>query len=479
MNDVPGAHGYVTDASYAETFFRELSPAWLNYVAALNGVGVRPLDRPFRYLELGCGFGGSTVVHAGAFPRAEFHGCDVNAAHVAGARRHAAALGLDNVTFHETTFDTFADPARPPFDLIVLHGVYSWVDAESRRAVQRVVAGRLAPGGLLYVSYNCMPGWAAELPLRRLLVELAAGAPGSAEARARDARDRLEHLAAAKLRFLTAHPTAGQAIAAYARQPVAYLAHEFLNDAWEPFYSIDVAADFASAGMTWAGSATLPDNHPALVLDPAVAQAIAALPGGRAQQLAIDYAVNRRFRRDVFVRDAARLDDDAARRQLESMTLGCVETGRLSNTLRVPRGELRLQAGFVDDVRALFSAGATTLGSAITSLAGGRRDTGEIVRNLTFMVAADALQPFARSDRRARRGAFPGRPVPVLARTLAHIAAEGAARAVPSPIHGNGFTLDVGRAAALSEWFAAPSGGPPPAALAPLVQTLDRLGLLT
>jgi hypothetical protein len=49
--------GYVTDTTYADTFFRELSPAWLNYVAALNGVSPRPLDASFRYLELGCGFG--------------------------------------------------------------------------------------------------------------------------------------------------------------------------------------------------------------------------------------------------------------------------------------------------------------------------------------------------------------------------------------------------------------------------------------
>ena len=37
--------------------FRELSPAWLNYVAAINGCQPRPLDPGFTYMELGCGLG--------------------------------------------------------------------------------------------------------------------------------------------------------------------------------------------------------------------------------------------------------------------------------------------------------------------------------------------------------------------------------------------------------------------------------------
>jgi trans-aconitate methyltransferase len=478
MSGTADARGYVTDASYAETFFRELSPAWLNYVAALNGALARPLDAPFRYLELGCGLGGSTVVTAGAFPHAEVHGCDVNPAHVAAARRHAAALDLQNVQFHETTFEALAERELPPFDFIVLHGVYSWVDATARRVVRRLVGERLAPGGFVYVSYNCMPGWAAEIPLRRLLVELAATAPGTAEARAAAARDRLSHLAAVKPRYLATHPAAGQAIAAYAREPLEYLAHEFLNDAWEPFYSIDVADDLAGAGLTYVGSATLPDNHPALVLDAAAVQAIAAMPGGRVQQLAIDYAINRRFRRDVFARDATRLDDADAGRQLESMAVGYIEESDLTETVRVPRGELRLQADFIADARRLFSAGPLPLGAAAASLAGGRRETGEILRNLTYLVAAGALQPCATVPR-ARREASRHRPHALLERTLELIRADQVARPVPSPVLGNGVTIDVARASALSEWLAAPPGRRLPAALDPLLKTLDRLGLMT
>ncbi len=36
MNDAGRSQGYVTDTSYADKFFRELSPVWLNYVAAVE-----------------------------------------------------------------------------------------------------------------------------------------------------------------------------------------------------------------------------------------------------------------------------------------------------------------------------------------------------------------------------------------------------------------------------------------------------------
>src|SRR5262249_13579294 len=78
MDDRNLSNGYVTDSGYADTFFRELSPVWLNYVARLNGTPPRDLDAAFAYLELGCGLGSSAIVNAGAFPHGEFHACDIN-----------------------------------------------------------------------------------------------------------------------------------------------------------------------------------------------------------------------------------------------------------------------------------------------------------------------------------------------------------------------------------------------------------------
>src|SRR5690349_8105929 len=96
-NPLADSHGYVTDASYADRFYRELSPAWLNYVASINGARPRDLSGSFSYLELGCGFGASAVINAGAFPRGEFLACDFNPVHIETGQRRAAEFGLENI----------------------------------------------------------------------------------------------------------------------------------------------------------------------------------------------------------------------------------------------------------------------------------------------------------------------------------------------------------------------------------------------
>ena len=112
------------------------------------------------------------------------------------------------------------------------------------------------------MSYNCLPGWSTEAPLRKLLVELSATAGGGSAQRTHQALRTLQQLSRSKLRYFNANPSAVEAIDAYAKRPSGYLAHEFLNETWEPFYSIDVADEMLEAEVHYLGSATLPENHP-------------------------------------------------------------------------------------------------------------------------------------------------------------------------------------------------------------------------
>ena len=45
MSNDHSTRGYIKDASYPTTYFRERSPVWLNYVAALSGAA--PRVQPF------------------------------------------------------------------------------------------------------------------------------------------------------------------------------------------------------------------------------------------------------------------------------------------------------------------------------------------------------------------------------------------------------------------------------------------------
>src|SRR5436189_72347 len=63
------SQGYVTDVSYTNSFFRELSPAWLNHAVTAAGAHPRPLEDGFNHIDLGCGLGQSSNVLAACFPR--------------------------------------------------------------------------------------------------------------------------------------------------------------------------------------------------------------------------------------------------------------------------------------------------------------------------------------------------------------------------------------------------------------------------
>src|SRR5262249_22343704 len=472
------SRGYVTDTSYTDQFFRELAPAWLNYVAALNGTRPRPLDDGFVYLELGCGFGTSTVVNAGAYPQGEFHACDIIPAHVDGGRRHAAELGVTNATFHEADFEQLVGRRLPLCDFIVLHGVYSWVDGAARAAVRRVIRALLKPGGLVYVSYNCVPGWASEVPLRKLLVEFAAAAAGSTAQRTEAALASLTAFSRAMPRYFKANPPAVAAIEAYNRRDTEYVVHEFMNEEWQPFYSVDVADEMETIGLRYVGSATLAENHPALLLDAESAKAIAALSTERQRQLATDFAVNQRFRRDVFVRGDGRRPDDAPADVFATVVGSARAPSAIGVKATVPRGEIAFHAGFIRDIRGFVSRGSTTIADLIASLAlrGGKAD--EIARNVIFLVAAGVLGPFARvhvvDGNRSRRRYC---ATPMLERALAHAIDARTRCSVPSEVMGNGFPIEPDEARAVRAALAGLTG--PNEETQELMATLARLALLT
>jgi len=495
------AHGYVTDTSYTDQFFRELAPAWLNYVAVLNGAPPIALDRPFVYLELGCGFGTSTVVNAGAYREGDFHGCDIIPAHVEGGRRHAAAFGVANVTFHEADFDHLLARGVPPCDFIVLHGVYSWVDEETRAAVRRVIDDRLKPGGLVYVSYNCLPGWASEAPLRKLLVEFSRPHDGDTAQRTAAALDTLSAFSRGRARYFKANPSALTAVDAWHKRDTEYIVHEFMNAAWQPFYAVDVADELAPLGLRYVGSATLADNHPALVLDADSAKAVEALATDRQRQVATDFATNQRFRRDVFTRDGASgsasvsrvrspgfpANSGEARRSAGEATAAgerlfatVIGSARAPSTIgvraAVPRGEIGLHDGFIRDVRALMARESLPIADAVDSLSKHGGNPEEIARNLIFLVTAGVLIPFARAHAVTDRGSKRRyRATPMLERALAYATTEQKGCTVPSEVMGNGFPIDPGEARAVQ---AALSGSTPDESTHELMATLERIGLM-
>jgi len=383
--------GYVTDTAYESRVFRELSPAWLNYVTLLNGFTAPDISSGvFSYLELGCGFGLSTAVNAATYQGASFHACDINSRHIASARSHAERLGVANIAFHHCSFEDLLLRDLPAFDFIVLHGVYSWVDRQARAAIDEIIRNRLSPGGVVYISYNCFPGWAVELPLQRLLLETVGVETGSMTERTEKALRRLERLREGGVRYFTVNGAAKASLASWLKQSTNYIVHEYLAGAWKTFYSIDVASAMATIGCRFAGSATLADNHPELLVGRRTLDVLMMFDLSQ-RPLLMDFATNRRFRRDVFVRaDALSAGPD----DLYSVLLGKCGRGDIPRTMQIPRGSLSFHDHFIQRLRQAMQNGPQQFGELIGLLNDEAR-TPEVRRNILYLIAGGVLCPVA------------------------------------------------------------------------------------
>lgn len=329
--------GYVSDIQYTAGFYRETAPLHLAYAA--QSLGVRPPDfnKPFTYLELGCGQGFGTSLLAAAMPTGSFYGIDFNPAQIANANALAQELGLGNVTFQEDSFADMADGTSaheyPPFDVISLHGIYSWISPENRQAIVRVINRFLKPGGLVYVSYNAMPGWIGMLPFQRLLREYAERNPGRSDQQFDKAYDFIQDLIKADAKFFQHNPVVKQRIEKISNMNRHYLTHEYLNAHWNPLYVTEVAEEMSAAKLSFIGSATIADNIEPATISAQIGPIHQRFPDPLMRELVKDFAINQQFRRDIYVRGANQMP----RVELEN------KLHRQQFTLCVPRKQVKFK----------------------------------------------------------------------------------------------------------------------------------------
>lgn len=334
--------GYVADIGYTHGYYPELNPLRVAHAFAAAGVVCPPIATA---CELGYGQGLSVNLHAAA-SRVQWHGTDFGPAHAAHARDLAAASGA-GAHLHG---DAFADYAQrtdlPDFDFIGLHGVWSWVSAENRDCIVDFVQRRLKIGGVLYVSYNTLPGWASFGPMRHLLVQHAAvmGTPGAPlEQRIDGALAFAEALMATEPQFGRAHPVVRDRLAHFRHHSRAYLAHEFFNRDWQPMHHAEMAACLSRARLSYVGSAHPLDGVDALNLSEAQRAFLSTLPDPVFRESVRDFMTHQQFRRDYWVKGLRRLDARGQHARLRGQRVLLVTPrADVPRSLQAPVGEAEL-----------------------------------------------------------------------------------------------------------------------------------------
>ncbi len=164
------------------------SPEQLALVSLLHGGPRIALNSPYRVLELGCGNGANVLPMAYYRRQGSFVGVDGALSQIEIAELRRRELGLSNLEFLHADFTSANERLEGEFDIILAHGVFSWIPPNVREAFLELVARRLRRGGLLYLNYNSRPGWNIRGLVREFLLAQTAGLPGL-HARARFAQE--------------------------------------------------------------------------------------------------------------------------------------------------------------------------------------------------------------------------------------------------------------------------------------------------
>lgn len=310
--------GYVADIGYTYGYYAELNPLRAQLAFLHSGLVCPEFGTA---CELGFGQGLSTNLHAAASVT-EWHGTDFNPAQAGFAQELAAAAGSGAKLYDEAFAEFAARPDLPDFDYIGLHGIWSWISDENRQIIVDFIRKKLKVGGVLYISYNTLPGWAAFAPMRHLMTEHAEiiGAEGRGiVSRIDDAVEFADKLLATNPIFARANPLVGERIKGLKQQNRHYLAHEYFNRDWHPMHFATMAQWLEPAKVSYACSAHYLEHIDVVNLTAEQQEFLKEIPDAMFRESVRDFMINQQFRRDYWVKGARKLsvlDQAEALRQL-------------------------------------------------------------------------------------------------------------------------------------------------------------------
>ncbi len=280
----------------------------LALLATLWSLSPTPPSR-CRVLEIGCADGGNLIPMAAEAPESSFVGVDLSLKQIAAARDRAERWSVKNIQFLHADATTLPDDLGQ-FDYVIMHGVYSWVPEPVQARLLKVVAARLRPHGVAYVSYDTLPGWHGQRVVRDFVLRHAAHE--SPEELAQSARALIQFLGSA----VDPDTAYGRSIQARCEALLGasgqYLIHGLLSAEHHPCYFLD----FLEAAQRW-GLVYLADADPRSLstdtLHPSGRRAIAQVPGTWLDHEEIrDVLTERSFRRSLLVHG-----EGASRRDLD------------------------------------------------------------------------------------------------------------------------------------------------------------------
>lgn len=312
---------------YQITYFAELNPTRLPLMLARQGLQAHA--RVVHACELGYGTGLSTVIHAAA-SGVQWWGTDYNPAHAQWANALADQAGVP-VQLHDQSFLDFCQrDDLPDFDFIALHGVWSWVSDTNRGIIIDFLQRKLRAGGVVYISYNALPGHAQMVPVRNLMKSymdtMTPTGQGDLQ-RARAAYQFVQGMLTSNPQLAEVHPLAKRTMDDLAHQQSnSYLNHEYLVEHWTPMSFSEVAHALQDARLRFACPAIPTHFFDEHFLVPAQREWLAQITDATTRETARDMLVNRQFRQDYWIKGGLQMPAVQAPEALRAVRVVLVRT---------------------------------------------------------------------------------------------------------------------------------------------------------
>lgn len=373
--------------------FSELSPASINFSLALSGQPEPDLEKPFTYAELGSGFSLSTASWAAQYPSGQFFAINNDSARIQWTRNLAERAKLSNLTLMERSFKQVLDDGLPPLDYLVLHNTYGRVSEKARGEIRAIITKFLKPGGVVYVGYNALPGFAVAAPLHHLVCEgvKATGEKNPVTALAQGLNF-LKELEDSGALYFKASSNASAWLESWRHGDVDYLLGEFFGGENRAYAFTDMQAEMGQTKTTFIGSLDVA-NYLEPVLTPPefmkrLEQVNASLP---LRETVKDILYNTLYRRDLFMKGPQALVPEKAKKALEKIRLVLSGTRiDLPEHVVLKGVQVSLKADIYNPVMDFLAEGSATIAEIAEKIG---QDFAQVAQASVVMIILGWVQP--------------------------------------------------------------------------------------
>lgn len=310
--------GYNIDVDYSYGYYRELSPLKFRFNCLIRGIKPPTISTA---CELGYGNGISLNIHSAA-SNIQWYGTDFNSSQANFANELANISGNGAKIYADSFLDFLHRKDLPDFDFIGFHGIYSWVDEKNRRYLREFIDKKLKLGGVVYASYNILPGFADLLPFRNVLKNYADFMqPQSKDSigKLSGALDFFEKLTETDAAFIAQNPKFKSEVDRMKKFDKAYLVHEFMNKSWEIMDFLQISKELSESRIEFAFPASFKPMWEHIVHKENQKAMLDSIDNIYFKEYVRDLMNNARFRKDYYIKGSQRLSAAEQKKLIQEM----------------------------------------------------------------------------------------------------------------------------------------------------------------